>query len=159
MGTNYYFRKKGVDLPHLHAIADELSSECKSLVGKYNAKVREALTDMGIDGYEDYDAFSEQHTFYILNAEELCGDIHVGKTSAGWKPLMQASEHFDSMETLKLWYEKNKHEYIFINEYDEEKSFDGFLADIHKRKDDPNLKEGTQGKCATGFRWEYRKFS
>ena len=40
---------------------------------------------------------------------------------------MQACEHFNSIETLKQWYEKNKGEYFFMNEYEEETPFEDYL--------------------------------
>lgn len=158
MGTNYYFRKKGVDLPRLYAIAEELNNKYKSLIDEYNSKVRESLANMGINQYEDYKAFEDRNIYDIEDIKNLCMDIHVGKISHGWKPLLKASEHFDSIETLKQWYAKNKNEYIFINEYYKKVSFDEFLSEIHELNKDPNAKEGSQGKGADGFRWAYGDF-
>ena len=105
---------------------------------KYNEKLRQAFSAMGIeDGYE----FENSQTFYTPGSHETYGDIHVGKISYGWKPSMQANEHFDSIAALKQFYERSKHEYNFINEGGEIVPFEDYLREIKALNDDDRLKD------------------
>ena len=155
MGTNYYFRKKTFDPTRIDAIADGLNDEFKALVAKYNERLHKAYSEMGIDSYYDFD---DDRTFYspIRNADY---DIHVGKLSHGWKPLLQAGDHFNSITTLKQWHEQNKHDYNFIDEYRDEASFEDFLAEIAKRNKDENAKNHERVQTTDGYDWMYTKFS
>ena len=155
MGTNYYFKKKAIDPARIDAIVDELNEEYRALVAKYNEKLQKALSDMGLnDEYEFY----EDHTFYSPLERENYGDIHVGKISYGWKPLLQANNHFNSLQTLKDWYEQNKSEYEFIDEYNKPEQFYKFLEEIAKRNSDDTAKKHGY-TAADGYDWEYRDFS
>ena len=119
MGTNYYFRKKTVDPRRIDALVDSLNDDFEALIAKYNRKLRKLLSEMEIDSSSE---FRDRHSFISpVGYEEY--DIHVGKLSGDWKPLMQASEHFNSVATLIEWYEKNKDEYNFIDECDEVNGF------------------------------------
>lgn len=155
MGTNYYFRKRTLDIMRLESIVDELNVEFKSLIERYNDKYCAALAEMGLDSHHDFD---NNTTFFLPSGRDDHGDIHVGKLSYGWKPLMQAGEHFHSIETLKQWYEKNKQNYIFVNEYDEEVPFNEYLAEINERNQDPDAKAHDYGRGADGFDWTHRIF-
>ena len=155
MGTNYYFRKKIVDTERFKTIVDNLNTDYKVLVEKYNEELQKAFSDIGIDsGYE----FDDNHTFYLLDSRETYGDIHLGKLSCGWKPLLQANEHFDSIQSLKQWYEQNKHNYNFINEYDEIVQFDDFIKEIAKRNKDDDLEGHKYSKDSEGYEWTRSEF-
>jgi len=45
--------------------------------------------------------------------------IHIGKRSAGWKPIFQAQEYFKTIEELKQFYNKHVEELIIKSEYNE----------------------------------------
>ena len=155
MGTNYYFRKKTVDPRRIDALVDSLNDDFEALITKYNRKLRKLLSEMEIDSSSE---FNERHSFISpIGYEEY--DIHVGKLSGGWKPLMQASEHFNSVATLIEWYEKNKDEYNFIDECDEVKSFEEYIAEIAKRNSDDERKDHPGIRGTDGYDWEYRRFS
>lgn len=49
--------------------------------------------------------------------------IHIGKRSAGWKPIFEANEYFDSVKGIIDFYNNNKDNLIIKNEYDEELTF------------------------------------
>ena len=104
MGTNYYFRKKTIDPTRIETIVDSLNDEFKAMVVKYNEKLHGVFSEMGIDSLCEFDDY---HTF-VSPIDHSDYDIHVGKLSCGWKPLMQANEHFHSVATLTLWYEQKK---------------------------------------------------
>ena len=155
MGTNYYFRKKTVDPIRIEAIVDSLNNDYKSLVAKYNEKLHEELSAMGIDSILEFDDY---HTFISPVDSDTYGDIHVGKLSVGWKPLLKANGHFNSVSALKQWYEQNKHEYNFIDEYDEVASFKEFITEIERRNKDDTQKGHPNKHGADGYDWEYSIF-
>ena len=158
MGTNYYFRKKTIDPKRIEAIVDSLNNDFKDLVTKYNEKLHEVFSEMGIDNLCEFDDY---HTF-ISPVGHSDYDIHVGKLSCGWKPLMQATEYFHSVETLKQWYEENKSDYNFINEYDEVASFEDYIEEIARRNSDDSLKgheEFHQVTRSDSYDWTYTQFS
>ena len=156
MGTNFYFRKKTVDAPRLYSIVDNLNVEVKSVLAKYNDLMQSARLEMGI---ESYDEFELQHGFYLPDRHSDFGDIHVGKMSAGWKPLMQANKHFQSIQTLKQWYDQSKDEYNFINEYEDIVSFEEYLLEIHEWNQNPENKRHDFSLGADGFDWAHQEFS
>ena len=49
--------------------------------------------------------------------------IHIGKRSAGWKPLFQKTKYFSSVKEIREFYNKNEEALLIINEYDEELTF------------------------------------
>ena len=155
MGTNYYFRKKTVDPKRIETIVDSLNDDFKALVAKYNEKLHKVYSEMGIESFYDFD---DDHTFFSPIGHSDY-DIHVGKLSGGWKPLMQANKYFQSVEALKQWYEQNKDEYDFINEYDEINSLDEYIAEIARRNSDVERKDHPGIHRADGYDWEYTKFS
>ena len=155
MGTNYYFRKKTVDPSRIEAIVDSLNKDFKDLVAKYNEKLHEVFSEMGIDSLCEFDDY---HTF-ISPIDHSDYDIHVGKLSCGWKPLMQANEHFHSVATLKQWYEQNKHEYNFINEYDEVVLFEDYIKGIARRNNDDSREGHEKITRSDGYDWSYTQFS
>jgi len=153
MGTNYYFRKKIVDPKRIEALVDSLNDDFKALVAKYNKELQKVYSEMGIESFYDFD---DDHSFFSP-IDHSDYDIHVGKISCGWKPLMQTNEHFHSVETLTLWYEQHKDEYSFIDEYGKVISFEEYLVEIEERNNDNSLKdhEQTHGpiRGSDGYDW------
>ena len=156
MGTNYFFRKRSLDLPRLEAIVDDLNNDFKALIAKYNKKFHAAAAEMGLIEGCDFDV---ERTFVLPDRYDEYGDIHVGKFSHGWKPLMQANEHFTSLKTLKQWEEENRHDYTFIDEYSEEVSFEDYIVKLHERNQNPEYKWHGYHKCSDGFEWTHMEFS
>ena len=156
MGTNYYFRKKTVDPVSIEAITDSLNNDFKALVEKYNKNLREAFSAMDLDSTCEFD---DSHTFFLPDSRDTYGDIHVGKLSGGWKPLLQANEYFHSIQTLKQWYEQNKHDYNFIDEYDEIVQFDDFIREIAERNQNDDLEDHKHSKDSEGYDWTHTQFS
>jgi hypothetical protein len=133
-----------------------LNDEVKILVAKYNESLQSARLEMGLM----YEVELESRYEYDLPDERTdFGDIHVGKLSGGWKPLMQANEHFSSIKTLKQWYAKNKNKYVFINEYDEFISFEEYLIRINEWNQDPENDWHDFAKNVDGFDWVWGEFS
>ena len=155
MGTNYYFRRKCVDMPRLYSIINALNEECNALVTKYNDLLNDARREMGIEYERDLESF---RAFILPDEEDDIGDIHVGKNSYGWKPLMKANEHFHSIETLKQWYEQNKSDYFFIDEYGKTIDFEEYLIKIQKRNENPENKRHDYEIGTDGFDWTSREF-
>jgi hypothetical protein len=90
--------KKTVDVSQLYSIVDKLNDEVKAVLTKHNELLQSARLEMGIENYEEFELL---HDFYLPDKHSDFGDIHVGKRSGGWKPLMQANKHFHSIQTLK----------------------------------------------------------
>lgn len=155
MGTNYYFRKKSVDPAHFDAITDSLNAEHKALIAKYNEKLHDAFSEMGIESFDEFD----DSRFFVSPFSHSDCDIHVGKISAGWKPSMQVNKHFHSIATLKQFYEQNKHEYNFINEYGEVVSFENYLQEIKELNSDDSRKAHSNAHGADGYDWLRTEFS
>jgi arsenate reductase-like glutaredoxin family protein len=156
VGTNFYFRKKTVDVPRLYSIVDKLNDEVKAVLTKHNELLQSARLEMGIENHEEFEL---RHDFYLPDKHSDFGDIHVGKRSGGWKPLMQANKHFHSIQTLKKWYEQNKNEYDFIDEYDEIVPFGEYLREIYEWNQNPENKRHDFSPGADGFDWTYQEFS
>lgn len=78
----------------------------------------------------DYGMFTESIKTKITNALEESLEIHIGKRSGGWKPLLRANEYYDSFKSMKSFYDDNK-EYLSIkDEYDREYTFDELVEDL-----------------------------
>ena len=156
MGTNYYFRKKNVKSAPIEAVVDELNNEYRALIQKYNDKLHNVFSEMGIDCECEFD---DGHLFITPYSHDTFGDIHVGKLSYGWKPLMQANKHFNSIPTLKQWYEENRNVYNFIDEDDRVMLFEDFLQMISKRNKDDKSKKHEHCTSSDGYDWTYTDFS
>ena len=79
MGTNYYFRKKSVDLPRLYSIIDNLNADYKALIAKYNEMLAVARSEMGLECGSELDY---RHDFVLPDRHDDIDDIHVGKHQA-----------------------------------------------------------------------------
>lgn len=53
------------------------------------------------------------------NDENRYPDIHIGKRSAGWKPIFQASNFYSSVDEIVEFYIKYKNILTIVNEYEE----------------------------------------
>lgn len=53
-------------------------------------------------------------------------DIHIAKTSAGWKPLFQNNEYFESVEDIKNFYFNNFDTLIIKDEYGTDYTWEEF---------------------------------
>lgn len=106
MSTNYYF----VD------IASNLVAK------KHNAQVEvifnQAKASLEQVGYPK--GYIEQKT---LNWEDAFtktrSKIHIGKRSAGWKPLFQTSSNYAGVQEMKKWYKEKQMKYVIEDEYGE----------------------------------------
>jgi len=56
--------------------------------------------------------------------------IHIAKTSCGWKPLFQQTEHYKNMSGIKEFYDKNKLEYSIFDEYGCEYNWREFIERV-----------------------------
>lgn len=155
MGTNYYFRKKSVDATRIEMIVDSLNHDFRSLVAQYNEKLQEAFSDMELDSTYEFD---DSHWFYSPDSREDYGDIHVGKLSSGWKPLLQANAQFHSLQTLKQWHEQNKHDHVFITGDEKTVPFDDFLKEIAERNQNDNFSGHGYSKDSDGYEWTRTEF-
>lgn len=63
--------------------------------------------------------------------------IHLGKSSAGWKFLLQANgfEHYKNWKEMKAWLADK----VIENEYEERVSVENFVDLVEKKHADPEL--------------------
>ncbi|HEY5562731.1 MAG TPA: hypothetical protein VIK72_13425 [Clostridiaceae bacterium] len=52
-------------------------------------------------------------------------NIHIGKTSCGWKPLFESQSYFKSMDELEAFYQQHKETIIVEDEYETEYTWEG----------------------------------
>ena len=83
MGTNFYFKVKGVD---------QIAEQFKGLSSLISDEMVENLK------------------YRLFN-------IHIGKTSAGWKPIFESQEYFKTMDELESFYEQHKETLAMEDEY------------------------------------------
>jgi len=58
--------------------------------------------------------------------------IHIGKRSAGWKPIFQVQEYFKTVEELKQFYNKHVEVLIIKSEYNEIMTWDELEEELLK---------------------------
>lgn len=56
--------------------------------------------------------------------------IHIGKRSAGWKPIFQKTKYFSSVKNIVKFYNENKDDIIIVDEYDKELSFNDLEEEL-----------------------------
>lgn len=111
MGTNYYFEnKKSI------SEAQKFNEGLDSLINEFKAKLIEygCNNDLLLNPLEDI-RYSNGKT---------SKEIHIGKRSAGWKPLFEIQEEYHGVSGMKRWYEQNKKEWNIVNEYGEPFTWD-----------------------------------
>lgn len=83
-------------------------------------------------------------TNYYFNIETGCKfcediEIHIGKSSVGWKPIFEKTRFYSSVEEIRGFYEENKEAITITNEYREELTFEelenGLINWNKERKD------------------------
>ncbi|MBG9689435.1 hypothetical protein ABD91_00640 [Lysinibacillus sphaericus] len=107
MGTNYYFvnKKSLEESKQYNTGLEELISEFKTKLIEYGCDEDLILDKLGDVRYSN---------------EKMPKEIHIGKRSAGWKPLFGIQEEYHGVSGMKEWYEQNKEEWNIINEYGEQ---------------------------------------
>jgi len=91
MGTNFYFKVKGVD---------QIAEQFKGL----SPLIMDEMVD---------------------NLKYRLFDIHIGKTSAGWKPIFESQDYFKTMDELESFYEQHKETLVMEDEYGTEYTWEG----------------------------------
>lgn len=108
MGTNFYLRNK---------VKKEKAEKLIKIIEDY----------LDLNSQEDLDLL-EDVKLLIQNKEMY--DIHICKFSHGWQPLFQETLLFKSVEQLKSFYFDNFHEYIIVDESNDEYSWSGFKIKV-----------------------------
>lgn len=78
----------------------------------------------------DCGIFTESIKSKISNVLEEDCEIHIGKRSGGWKPLLRSNEYYDSFKTMESFYNDNKEYLSIVDEYDREYTFDELVEDL-----------------------------
>lgn len=128
MGINYYFQKKGQS-----EIKERIESSRKAEVEKFLKWLREIATEENRENIV-YDVQA-----YINDIIEVqIRKIHIGKRSSGWKPMFEKNESFNSVKTLKKFYDNNKETHEIVNEYGDKLNWHELEKElIFWNKDDP----------------------
>ena len=95
-------------------------------------------------------------------------NIHIGKSSGGWRALFEVNEYFSSMKELKEFYQNNKEQLIIKDEYNRELTWKELEEWLIKSKGgshitDANINgyntDGRYFKDEEGFEWLRNEFS
>lgn len=100
MSTNYYFRLKKEKRDQLDTLFNIIFNKNFKII--YNEEI-----------------------IAILNKE-----IHIGKTSYGWRPLFQKTDYFNSLKELILFYNLNKNDFDIVDEYNRIISWEEFEKEM-----------------------------
>lgn len=112
MGTNYYFVNKKDSV-----ISKQDENKLKSIVNEFKNKLQDS--DYYLNSEMEY-----QLDEMVDNLKSKIRIIHIGKSSAGWKPLFQVQEEYNNVNEMKRWYDLSSNEWIIKDEYGEELSWE-----------------------------------
>lgn len=136
MGTNYYFRKKQAQLDYEFTLEK---------IGDIIQEIKNRITDSE-HTISTIKYYLEDDAYDTLTEN----DIHIGKKSAGWKPLLKRNDElYTNVEELKQYYLDNEDSLIIVDEYDVEMSLDELSDKLLYKGEDIVL--GTVD--ADGYRW------
>lgn len=149
MSTNYYFKYKNLDQEVFDNILEKYNKKYYDLFNEYKQELIDEYNkrtlntplqsiDPDLDWVNQIQAF---HTFEVP-------EIHIFKTSMGWKPLFQSNENWSSVKELKEYYNKYKDLLVFIDEYNEEKDFDEMMKDVETKAKDSKNKSHIPGSTS-----------
>ena len=96
----------------------------------------------------------------LTDEPEFGYEIHIAKTSAGWKPCFEAHEHIRSVADLKLLYDLG--DVSILDEYGKEYNWQGFVERVVKFGDERNWRVNTDDysefTSIDGYRFVTREF-
>lgn len=149
MSTNYYFKYKNLDQKVFDNILEKYNKKYYDLFNEYKQELIDEYNKrtlntplQSID--PDLDWVNQIQTFHTFEVPE----IHIFKTSMGWKPLFQSNENWSSVKELKEYYNKYKDVLVFIDEYDEEKDFNQMMKDVETKAKDSKNKSHIPGSTS-----------
>lgn len=79
-------------------------------------------------------------------------EIHIAKTSAGWKPVFQSSENFRSVDELKSYYLLNFNTFEIVDEYNRVYNWEDFSDRVLKHCQDGKRNSNTR-KDNSSYDW------
>lgn len=89
---------------------------------------------------------------------KIYDEIHLGKSSVGWKFVFQEQEQYHNFEEFKDFI-LNNNEWIIKNEYGEEVSPNELLELIKTKQKENNPDDFTWAKNVGGYRFSDKDFS
>ncbi len=102
MSTNYYFHTRNKEL-----VQDNFATRDK-MGGVYN---------------EEYSIVDEPYLSY---------QIHISKTSCGWRPLFQVHKAFKTFKELERFYKDNENELEIYDEYHRKRTWDEYKESMSR---------------------------
>ena len=140
MGTSYYFEDKNMSKAKI---------EIEGILRK-SSLINETNTNILVTDLMDY-----------LDDKTR---IHICKISAGWNPIIWGNEHYETLEDIKGFYEKNKEKLKVVDEYGEEVSLEWLIRKMYdfRNKAEYGLESDYYYDHIdknSGFRVTYNEFS
>lgn len=86
-------------------------------------------------------------------------EIHLGKSSAGWKFCFQETDEIKSYEDFLKWLDKNEKDYKIINEYGREVKKEDLIELINSLQKNENEDNFEYQKNINGYRFYKNDFS
>ncbi len=119
MGTNYYFEnKKSIEESR------QYNEGLEELISTFKTK----LIEYGCDKDRLLDKLDDIR----YSNGKMSKEIHIGKRSAGWKPLFEIQKEYHGVSGMKKWYEQNKEDWNIVNEYGEQLTWDNLEKELIK---------------------------
>lgn len=136
MGMNYYFISKNYNRETHKKIFKTYKKDIEQSVELYKKDIKKffgKLNDLDKLAFKEFDS--------LISKLELDDPpkLHICKLSYGWKPLLQISNYYSSMTSLKNYYKKHKDTIRVINEDFEDIDFEELIKLIEdKNNNDKN---------------------
>ena len=104
MGTNFYFENNESNLE-----VEVFNEKLNQIIEETKRKLEELyVSDHNLREIE----------FKMSDLERVPERIHIGKRSAGWKPLFQTQDdYYVGIEGMKEWFKKNRSKWSIVDEY------------------------------------------
>lgn len=164
MGTNYYFTPKKFEMDKIKKLHEEYSFKLDKLLRDYIESYNELYNVMSKETNdlfenEELPDYRDWHNYMHL-AEIEYPELHICKSSMGWKPLFQVTKFYSNVKELKEFYNQNKDRIHIEDEYGEEQDIDELFKFIDMKYKDKNNQTHTDAyKDQQGYEWTSHNFS
>lgn len=116
MSTNYYF----VNIKSIEATI-QFNKELYRIMGTMEAQFQQLHLS-----YTDYHKVMDSMSNLLREPQQL----HIGKRSAGWKPLFQLQQEYTSITGMREWFEAHSTEWIIMDECDKKMTWEELDSEL-----------------------------
>jgi len=97
---------------------------------------------------------------YLYDLERKLTELHIGKSSGGWRPLFQKTKYYSSISELENFYNKNKDNLTILDEYGDEFSWDMLAIELINWNQYSNVKDhnGLEGCYKDIYNYDWCRF-